>query len=93
MKEYIQVDGANGIYHDQTYYCPIDARGLVNGMTSTQGMADYFYKAATENPDSIHGTEHMTEVNNVGASLGLGCGILWGTPGYEATGRSVRRAA
>ena len=25
----------------------------------------------------------MTEVNNVGASLGLGCGIIWGTPGYQ----------
>jgi hypothetical protein len=42
-------------------------------------MADYFYKAQTENPSSIHGTEHMTEVNNVGASLGIGSGILWGT--------------
>ena len=52
-------------------------------MTSTQGMADYFYKAATENPDAIHGTEHMTEVNSVGASMGLGCGIIWGTPGYQ----------
>ena len=56
-------------------------------MTSVQGMADYFYKAATENPNSIHGTEHMTEVNNVGASLGLGCGILGGTPGYETKNR------
>jgi hypothetical protein len=83
VKEYIQADGANGIYHDQSYICPIDVRGPINGMTASQGMADYFYKAATENPDSIHGTEHMMEVNNVGASLGLGCGILWGTPGYE----------
>lgn len=83
VKEYIQVDGADGIYHDQTYVCTIDARGLaVNGMTTPQGMADYFYKAATENPNAIHGTEHMMEANNVGASLGLGCGIIWGTPGY-----------
>lgn len=64
-----------------------DARGLVNGMTTTQGMAAYFYKAATENPNSIHGTEHVTEVNNVGASLGLGCGIHWGTPGYNVKNR------
>lgn len=84
VKEYIQDYGCDGIYHDQSYACPIDARGA-NGMTSTQGMADYFFKAATENPNSIHGTEHMTEVNNVGASLGLGCGVLWGTPGYQAT--------
>jgi hypothetical protein len=85
VKEYIQGYGADGIYHDQSYCCPIDVRGASTpgGMTSTQGMADYFYKAATENPGSIHGTEHMTEVNNVGASLGLGCGIIWGTPGYQ----------
>ncbi len=87
VKEYIQGYGADGIYHDQSYVCPIDARGTINGMTSVQGMADYFYKAATENPGSLHGTEHMTEVNNVGASLGLGCGILWGSPGYETKGR------
>jgi hypothetical protein len=80
VKEYIQDYGADGVYHDQSYHCPIDARGLaINGMTSTQGMADYFYKAATETQNAIHGTEHMTEVNNVGASLGIGSGILWGT--------------
>jgi len=80
VKEYINPGGADGVYHDQSYHCPIDRRGLaVNGMTSTQGMADYFYKAQTENPNAIHGTEHMTEVNNVGASLGIGSGILWGT--------------
>ena len=85
VKEYIQGYGADGIYHDQSYCCPIDVRGATapGGMTSPQGMADYFYKAATENPGSIHGTEHMTEVNNVGASMGLGCGIIWGTPGYQ----------
>jgi hypothetical protein len=80
VKEYIQDYGSDAIYHDQSYHCPVDSRGLaVGGKTSTQGMADYFYKAQTENPNSIHGTEHMTEVNNVGASLGIGSGILWGT--------------
>jgi predicted secreted protein len=80
VKEYIQDYGADAVYHDQSYHCPVDARGLaVGGMTSTEGMADYFYKAQTESPDSFHGTEHMTEVNNVGASLGIGSGILWGT--------------
>ncbi len=84
VKEYIQDYGADGIYNDESYACPIDVRGLaVNGMTSTQGMADYFYKEATENPNAIQGTEHMTEVNSVGASLGLGCGIIWGMPGYQ----------
>jgi hypothetical protein len=85
VKEYIQKYGADGIYHDQSYCCPIDVRGASapGGMTSPQGMADYFYKAATENPGSIHGTEHMTEVNSVGASMSLGCGIIWGTPGYQ----------
>ncbi len=84
VKEYIQDYGADGIYNDQSYLCPIDVRGLaVSGMTSTQGMADYFYKEATENPNAIQGTEHMNEINNVGASLGLGCGIIWGTPGYQ----------
>lgn len=84
VKEYIQSYGFDGIYHDQTYPCPIDARGLVaGGMTSPQGMAQYFYKAATESPGSLHATEHLTEVNSVGASLGLGCGIIWGVPGYQ----------
>lgn len=79
VKEYIQDDGADGVYHDQAYHCPIDARGLVNNMTSPEGMADYFYNAQAQNPGSIHGTEHMIENNNVGASLGIGSGILWGT--------------
>ncbi len=80
VKEYIQDYGSDAVYHDQSYHCPVDSRGLaVGGKTSTEGMADYFYKAQTENPNSIHGTEHMTEVNNVGASLGIGSGILWGT--------------
>lgn len=75
---YIQDYGADGVYHDQSYPAPVDSRGLINGMTPPQGMADYFYKAATENPDSIHGSEHMNEVNTFGASLGIGSGILWG---------------
>jgi hypothetical protein len=85
VKEYIQDYGTTGIYHDQSYACMIDVRGksAPGGKTTTEGMADYFYKAATENPDSIHGTEHLTEVNSVGATLGLGSGIIWGTPGYR----------
>ncbi len=80
VKEYIQDNGADGVYHDQAYHCPLDDRGLaINNMTSTEGMADYFYKAQEQNPGSIHGTEHMIENNNVGASLGIGSGILWGT--------------
>ncbi len=82
VTNYIQDYGADGIYHDQSYHCPIDRRGndpKLGNMTSIQGMADYFYKAQAENPNSIHGTEHMTEVNNVGASLGIAGGILWGT--------------
>jgi hypothetical protein len=84
VREYIQSYGFDGIYHDQTYHCPMDARGLVaGGMTSPQGMAQYFYRAATESPGTLHATEHLTEVNSVGASLGLGCGIIWGVPGYQ----------
>jgi hypothetical protein len=80
VKEYIQDYGSDGVYHDQSYHCPVDSRGLaVGGKTTTQGMADYFYKAQAESPESFHGTEHMMEVNNVGASLGIGSGILWGT--------------
>lgn len=80
VKEYIQDYGSDAIYHDQSYHCPVDSRGLaIGGKTSPQGMAEYFYKAQTENPNSLHGTEHMTEVNSVGASLGIGSGILWGT--------------
>jgi hypothetical protein len=93
VKEYIQGCGADGVYHDQSYLCPIDRRGLaVGGKTSPQGMADYFYKAATENPGSIHGTEHMTEVNNVGASLGIGSGILWGSP-HAMRHQRIRKAS
>ena len=76
---YIQDDGADGVYHDQSYLAPVDGRGLINGMTPPQGMADYFYKAATQNPDAIEGTEHLQECNSVGVSLGIGSGILWGT--------------
>jgi hypothetical protein len=83
VKEYIQDYGCNGIYHDMGHVNQIEARGLINGMTFPQGLADYFYKAATENPGSIHGAEHLTEVNSVGVSLGLGCGILWGEPGLK----------
>lgn len=82
VKSYIQEHGADGVYHDQSYHCPLDSRGplaKLGNMTSVQGMADYFYKAVTENPNSIHGTEHMTEVNNVGTSLGIAGGVLWGT--------------
>src|SRR6185295_11005389 len=78
VQKYIQ-EGADGVYHDQSYPCPIDARGQINGMTSIGGMADYFFKAATQNPNSIHGTEHMQEANGVGTSLGIGSGVLWGT--------------
>lgn len=81
VREYIQDYGADAVYHDQSYHCPVDSRGIsvAGGMTSPQGMADYFYKAQAENPQALHGTEHMTEVNVVGASLGIGSGILWGT--------------
>jgi len=80
VREYIQDYGADAVYHDQSYHCPVDSRGLsIANMTSPQGMADYFFKAQTENPQALHGTEHMTEVNVVGASLGIGSGILWGT--------------
>lgn len=70
--------GADGVYHDQSYPVPIDGRGPINGMNSIQGMADYFYKAATLAPNAVHGTEHLTEANIVGASLGIGSGIHWG---------------
>ena len=76
---YINDYGADGVYHDQSYPCPVDNRGLINGLRSTQGMSEYFYKVATQSPNSIHGTEHMQEANNVGASLGIGSGVLWGT--------------
>ena len=80
VKEYIQDYGSDAVYHDQSYHCPVDSRGLaVAGKTSPQGMAEYFYKAQTESPNSLHGSEHLTEVNTVGASLGIGSGILWGT--------------
>lgn len=78
VKEYVQ-QGADGIYHDQSYPTPIDGRGPVNGMNSAQGMAEYFYNAATQNPDAIHATEHLQEANVTGASLGIGSGVLWGT--------------
>lgn len=78
VSDYINVYGTDGVYHDQSYICPIDNRGLsVNKMTSTMGMADYFYKAAMLNTNAIHGTEHLTEVNSVGASLGIGSGLHW----------------
>ncbi len=81
VHSYIADYGADGVYHDSSYSVPVDNRGLsINGMTTMMGMADYFYKAATRDPDSVHGTEHLTEVNSVGASLGIGSGILYGAP-------------
>jgi hypothetical protein len=79
VKEYIQDYGADGVYHDQSYHCPMDNRGTI-ALTSPQGMAEYFRKAQAENPGSVHGTEHMNEANATGASVGIGSGILWGSP-------------
>lgn len=76
---YIQKHQANGVYHDETYIVPIDRRGPIEGMNPIQAMQRYAYLAATENPDSIHGTEHLSEANIPGMSLGIGSGILWGT--------------
>ena len=84
VKEYCQDYGFDGVYHDSTYHCSLDVRGLaVGGLTAPQGMAEYFFKAATESPGTLHATEHLNEVNSVGASLGLGCGIIWGVPSYK----------
>ena len=71
--------GAHGVYHDSTYSAPVDARGLIGGMRTTQGMADYFYKAAAQHPGTVHGTEHLTEANTIGASFGISSGFWWGT--------------
>ncbi|MCG3147163.1 MAG: hypothetical protein PCFJNLEI_00600 [Verrucomicrobiae bacterium] len=79
VKEYIQGYNADGVYHDQSYHCPMDNRGTI-ATTSPQGMADYFKKAQAESPNSVHGTEHMNEVNSLGTSVGIGSGILWGSP-------------
>ncbi len=87
VREYIRDHGTDGIYHDQSYLIPIDNRGLINGMTTPQGFADYFYKAQAESPGSLHTTEHLTEVNITGASMGLGSGIHWGSPGYNVHDR------
>jgi hypothetical protein len=71
---------AQGIYHDQSYHAPVDRRGLaIGGMTAPEGMADYFYKAATENPGTFHGTEMVTEPNAVGVDNAIGSGYHWGT--------------
>ena len=79
VKEYVQSYGSDGVYHDQSYHCPMDNRGTI-AVSSPQGMAEYFAKAQTESPGSLHGTEHMNEVNALGASVGIGSGILWGSP-------------
>lgn len=80
VKEWCQNYGAQGIYHDQSYHAPLDRRGLaVGGMTSPEGMADYFYKSATENPGTFHGTEMVTEPNAVAVDNAIGSGYHWGT--------------
>ncbi len=79
VKSYIQDHNADGIYHDQSYPCPVDSRGLMDGRNSIQGMNDYFFAAQSQNPNSIQGTEHMQEANLAGVSLGIGSGILWGS--------------
>jgi hypothetical protein len=80
VREWCRDYGAQGIYHDQSYAAPLDRRGLaVGGMTTPEGTADYFYKAATENPDTFHGTEKITEANLVAVSNSIGSGYHWGT--------------
>jgi hypothetical protein len=80
VKEWCQDYNAQGIYHDQSYHAPLDRRGLtISGMTSPEGMADYFYKVATENPGTFHGTEMVTEANAVAVSNAIGSGYHWGT--------------
>jgi len=80
IREWCRDYGAQGIYHDQSYHAPIDRRGLaIGGMTAPEGMADYFYKAATENPGTFHGTEMVTEPNAVAVSNSIGSGYHWGT--------------
>ncbi len=80
IKEWCQDYGAQGIYHDQSYPAPTDRRGLaVGGMTAPEGMADYFRKAASENPGTFHGTEMVTEANAVVVDNAIGSGYHWGT--------------
>jgi|GEM_PF-1057410 len=80
IKEWCQDYGAQGIYHDQSYHAPIDRRGLaIGGMTAPEGMADYFYKAAVENPGTFHGTEMVTECSAVAVSNAIAPGYHWGT--------------
>jgi hypothetical protein len=80
VKEWCQTYGAQGIYHDQSYPAPLDRRGLaIGGMTAPEGMADYFYKAATENPGTFHGTEMVNECNAVAVANSIGSGYHWGT--------------
>ncbi len=78
VRAYIQEHGADGIYHDETYITDTDNRGLVDGMTPEQGLADYVRKAKRQNPGSIHASEHLNDVNLAGISLGIGAGIHWG---------------
>jgi hypothetical protein len=79
VNDYLQTYGATGIYHDEGQKTPLDSRGPINGLTTPQGRAQYMRRVLTENPDSIHGVEHMTEVNMPGASVGIGSGVHWGT--------------
>ncbi len=80
IHEWCKDYGAQGIYHDQSYHAPMDRRGLaIGGMTSPEGMADYFRKAASENPGTFHGTEMVTEPNAVAVDNSIGSGYHWGT--------------
>ena len=83
--------GAQGIYHDVAYYAPLDRRGLaIGGMTSTEGMADYFRKVVAGNPGTCHGTELLNEANLVACDNGILPGLHWGTAPYmrQARGES-----
>lgn len=89
IQEWCQDYGAQGIYHDQSYPTPIDRRGLsVGGMTSPEGMADYFYKAATENPGTFHGTEMVNEANATVVANAIASGYHWGTAPFMRLARA-----
>ncbi len=94
VKEYIQEWDADGVYHDEGQKTPLDNRGLaINNLTTTMGRAEYHYRAQAENPNSIHGAEHQTSVNNVGVSTSIGGGILWGTAPSSMRHQRIRHAS
>lgn len=79
VDDYINKWGACGVYYDQAYHCSLDSRGLIDGTTSPQGMADWFRLSQEKWPEAAFASEMLNECNLTGCSFGIANPQYWGS--------------